>query len=62
MNIPVLLLTGSDTVAFHRRINDLLAELLPRVERAELPGGHSASRTARSAFNEQLRMFLARHE
>lgn len=61
MNIPVLLLTGSDTVAFHRRINDLLAELLPRVERAELPGGHSASRTARSAFNEQLRMFLARH-
>jgi pimeloyl-ACP methyl ester carboxylesterase len=62
LEAPVLLLTGSETVPFHRRMNDLLARELPRVERAELPGGHSASRTARSAFNEQLRSFLARHE
>lgn len=34
---PVLLLTGSETVSFHRRMNDLLARALPRVERGELP-------------------------
>lgn len=62
MEVPVLLLTGSETVPFHRRMNDLLAGVLPRVERAELPGGHSAPRTASSAFNQHLRAFLARHE
>jgi len=59
---PVLLLTGSETVPFHRRINDLLAQALPRVERGELPGGHAAPRTASAAFNARLRAFLARHE
>jgi pimeloyl-ACP methyl ester carboxylesterase len=62
LKVPVLLLTGSETVPFHRRMNDLLAQVFPRVERGELPGGHSAPRTASSAFNEQLRAFLARHE
>ncbi len=62
LEVPVLLLTGSETVPFHRRMNDLLAQVLPRVERGELPGGHSAPRTASSAFNEQLQGFLARHE
>jgi len=62
LECPVLLLTGSETVPFHRRMNDLLARALPRVERAELAGGHSAPRTARTAFNEELRSFLARHE
>lgn len=62
LKIPVLLLNGAETVPFHRRMNDLLAEVLPRVERGELPGGHSAPRTASSAFNSQLRSFLARHE
>lgn len=58
---PVLLITGSDTVPFHRRINELLARALPRVETAEIPGGHSASRVEVHAFNERLRAFLARH-
>lgn len=59
---PILLLSGSETVPFHRRINELLARAMPRVETADLPGGHSAPRTAPSAFNRQLRAFLARHE
>ena len=59
---PVLLLRGTETVPFHRRINELLARVLPRVETAELPGTHSAARTASSAFAERLRAFLARHE
>lgn len=62
LEAPVLLLTGSETVPFHRRMNDLLARALPQVECAELPGGHSAPRTARSAFNRELRSFLARQE
>lgn len=62
MDVPVLLLTGSETVPFHRQMNDRLAGMLPRVERAELPGGHSAPRTAIGAFNQQLVAFLARHE
>lgn len=61
LRVPVLLLHGSESVPFHRRMNELLARALPRAERGELPGGHSAPRTARSAFNEQLRAFLARH-
>ena len=52
----------AEWVSFHRRMNDLLARALPRVERAELPGGHSASRTASAAFNEKLRAFLGRYE
>ena len=59
---PVLLLTGSETVPFHRRINELLARALPRVETAELPGGHSAPRTSSAAFIQRLRAFLARHQ
>jgi len=59
---PVLLLTGSDTVAFHRRINVLLARAFPQIETAVLPGGHAAPRTAMTTFVEQLRAFLRRHD
>lgn len=59
---PVLLLTGTQTVPFHRRINELLARAIPAVETAELPGGHSAPRTSPNAFNERLCEFLLRHE
>lgn len=58
---PVLILTGSDTVAFHRRINDILAASFPLVERAELAGGHTAPVTAREDFLAKLRAFLLRH-
>jgi pimeloyl-ACP methyl ester carboxylesterase len=58
---PVLIVTGKDTVAFHRRINDILAASLPLSERAELPGDHRAPKTARDEFIFELRAFLARH-
>jgi len=57
---PVLIVTGASTVAFHRRINDLLASYFPRVERAELPGGHGATSTARDEFIRVIDAFLAR--
>lgn len=57
---PVLVLTGSTTVSFHRRINDLLAALLPQAERGELAGGHAAPVTAHDAFLARVKQFLAR--
>jgi pimeloyl-ACP methyl ester carboxylesterase len=60
--VPVLMLNGSETVPFHRRMCDSLAAALPKVERAELPGGHGAPRTAPSEFVRRLREFLAQHE
>ena len=58
---PVLILTGTDTVAFHRRINDILAASFPTAERVELSGGHTAPVTARDEFLAKWRAFLARH-
>ena len=59
---PVLLLTGSETVPFHRRINEVLAREIPRSETDQLPGTHSSARTAKTEFIQKLRSFLARHE
>ena len=58
---PILLVHGSNTVSFHRRINEVLARELPEVETAEIEGGHSAPRTNASAFLEMVRAFLLRH-
>jgi pimeloyl-ACP methyl ester carboxylesterase len=58
---PVLLVTGSNTTAFHRRVNDILAAHLPLIQRAELPGGHAAAIEEYAAFSAILRDFLASH-
>src|SRR5262245_38103787 len=58
---PVLIVTGSTTVAFHRRINDILAGYFPMVERVELSGGHGAVASSADQFLVALRGFLARH-
>jgi pimeloyl-ACP methyl ester carboxylesterase len=62
LRTPVLIVTGKDTVAFHRRINDILAASLPVVKRVELPGGHAAPTTASNEFIATLREFLAHHK
>ncbi len=59
---PVLLMTGSRSVPFHRRINDLLAQKIPKVEKSELEGTHTAPRSNKDGFLRQLRRFLAGHE
>ena len=61
LRVPVLIVTGKDTVEFHRRINDILAASLPVAERVELTGGHGAPVAARDEFVSELRAFLARH-
>jgi pimeloyl-ACP methyl ester carboxylesterase len=58
---PVLIVTGKDTVGFHRRINDALAASVPAAERVELSGGHGAPATARDQFVAELRASLASH-
>ncbi|MGZ7031944.1 MAG: alpha/beta fold hydrolase [Thermoanaerobaculia bacterium] len=58
---PILLLTGSETVGFHRRINERLVREMPTIETAEIQGGHSAPRVNSSAFIATLRTFLSRH-
>jgi hypothetical protein len=57
----VLIMTGAETVSFHRRIDDLLASHFPKVERVELPGGHSAPASSPDAFITELEAFFARH-
>jgi len=61
LRTPVLLVTGTDTVAFHRRINEILAAALPAPETVELPGGHGASSGAPEEFVAILRRFIASH-
>jgi len=58
---PVLVVTGKNTVSFHRRIDDILAVECPLVERLELPGNHAAVVTAQEEFLNGLRSFLERH-
>ena len=44
---PVLLVAGTDTAPFERRIQRALAALLPRARSLEMPGGHDRIRHAR---------------
>jgi lipase len=58
---PVLIITGSRTVPFHRRINEILAQTLPMAERVELAGGHTTPVSAVEDFTRTLQAFLERH-
>lgn len=59
LQVPVLLIHGANTVGFHKRINDLLSNLLPNVRVAQIPGTHGASRTSQAEFLAITRAFLA---
>jgi pimeloyl-ACP methyl ester carboxylesterase len=59
-NRPVLIVTGQNTVSFHRRIDDILAAEFPSTERLTLPGGHGAVASAPQQFVNGLTEFLRR--
>lgn len=59
LHVPVLLINGADTVRFHKRINEVLSNLLPNVKVAIIPGTHGASRTSEAEFLAITRAFLA---
>jgi hypothetical protein len=58
---PVLIMTGANTVSFHRRINEILAQTFPSAERAELAGGHTTPVSAVEEFVTTVQAFLTRH-
>ena len=55
---PVLLLTGTGTVPFHRRINQLLLAELPNAILKEIAGAHSAPQVAAGEFIQAIKEFI----
>jgi 8-oxo-dGTP pyrophosphatase MutT (NUDIX family) len=52
--------TGDKTVAFHRRINEVLLQQFPDARSLVLPGGHNSPMVAVNRFLEELASFHAK--
>lgn len=60
MSIPILIVAGENTINIHKLVNEELASLLPKAERAIIPkAGHGSPRENPQAFNEAVLKFLA---
>ncbi len=60
LRIPVLIITGENTIKIHKLVNAELARLLPKAEQAIIPkAGHGSPRENPKAFNEAMLKFLA---
>jgi non-heme chloroperoxidase len=63
LRMPVLIITGENTIKIHRLVDEELARLLPKAEQAMIPkAGHGSARENPQAFNEAVLKFLARLE
>lgn len=61
LSIPVLIITGENTIKLHKFVNEELARLLPKAERATiLKAGHGSARENPQAFNEAALKFLTK--
>lgn len=59
LGMPVLIITGADTIKIHKFVDDELARLLPKAQRATIPNaGHGSSRENPQAFNGAVIDFL----
>jgi pimeloyl-ACP methyl ester carboxylesterase len=59
LRVPVLIVTGENTIAIHKRVNEELSRLLPNVEMTVIPAaGHVSHRENPQAFNEAVLKFL----
>ena len=58
--IPVLIVGGAQTVAFHREINEALLRALPRAEALQLDAGHNSPVGAPELFVQAWGRFEAR--
>ena len=59
LRMPILIITGANTIAIHRLVNDELARLLPRAQTATIPNaGHGSPRENPAAFNAAVLRFL----
>lgn len=62
LRVPVLIVTGENTIGIHKFVNGELARLLPKAERAVIPrAGHGSARENPLAFNEAVLNFLSKH-
>lgn len=57
-NKPVLIMNGSSTVVFHKRINELLAAEFPHAVKKEIPGGHNAPVAYAIEFTKAMTDFI----
>ena len=55
---PVLIVTGTQTVPFHKRIDELLTVEFSFAKTANIQGGHTAVNTNAKEFTECLLKFL----
>ncbi len=61
-DMPVLIVTGENTIRLHKFVNEELARLLPKAERVTIPqAGHGSARENPQAFNEAVTKFLENH-
>lgn len=60
LRIPILIITGENTIKLPKFINEELSRVLPKAERAIIPkAGHGSARENPAAFNEAVLKFLA---
>ncbi len=60
LRIPVLIITGENTIKLHKLVNEELARLLPKAQQAIIPNaGHGSPRENPLAFNEAVLRFFA---
>ena len=61
LSVPILIITGENTIKLHKFVNDELARLLPKAERITIPrAGHGSARENPEAFNEAVLKILAK--
>lgn len=58
--MPALIVTGAQTVRFHRMMNEALLRILPRAEALELGAGHNSPAAAPDEFVAEWQQFQQR--
>jgi pimeloyl-ACP methyl ester carboxylesterase len=62
LSMPILIVTGENTIELAKVINEEMARVLPKAERATIANaGHGSARENPQAFNEAVLKFLANH-
>jgi pimeloyl-ACP methyl ester carboxylesterase len=60
LTMPALIVTGADTVSFHREMNRILLRTLPRAEALELAAGHNSPAAEPEQFVQAWSRFAVR--
>lgn len=63
LSMPILIITGANTIKLHKLVNEGLARLLPDAELVTIQNaGHGSPRENPEAFNKAVLRFLTHHE